>query len=763
MPMFEDDSSGLESNERVRVIQNSIIAIFSRQACRISYPFLYNASHQLVQQSNGQKLFDAVTEAITYCLSYYRDYLSGKADAEFLATLKTVWHDFYYTYLNLTYHLVMPLDKQWRAKQDTAAKGKTSAKPATTGNNTGAPPMTVNETGVAVFGNMLQEKNCMARSRELIITTVRAERNGEEPPHRGLLKELTEMLVTISLDNAYVKCLETQYIDDAKEFFHTESETYFEGSSVVSYLQRVAKRLDEEEMRVDSCLHPTTKPKLMEAIAQVLVIRHTDRIVEKDTGVMDMLKDWRLADLHVVYDVFVRVNNKDRLIEVIGQFCRDCGQRIVRDKSNNDSPLQMVEHLLSLHDQYTDLLNHCTYTLASDGTKKVDTDCKTVVSDAFTFIMNETAGTEHKEPRQAEFLSLYLDQKLKKGKEQVTSDAELHTMIDKVLVLFGHLKQKDVFEKYYKKHLARRLLNSKSANDENEQAFLGKLKEAYGQAFVNHLVHMFNDIKKSEDLQKEWKDAPAQKEVDVSVTVLTHVHWPLQTPKRPIQVSQTVLRTLNAYDDWYCKKHKQRRLQWCYNQGTADIKASFANAAKKYDIVMSTYQMLVVLLFNEQDKWVFSDLADRTGITIEELRRVMVPLSVAPKDKKHSPVLKKKVGPNEKGLGPNTSFMVNDDFKSKQIRVRILPIVTKETAEEVKVTESKIHEERKPMLEAAIVRVMKSRKTLALQQLQIDVVQQVQKRFTPDFKFIKRSIEDLIQRDYLKRDDDQPDLLIYIS
>ena len=52
--------------------------------------------------------------------------------------------------------------------------------------------------------------------------------------------------------------------------------------------------------------------------------------------------------------------------------------------------------------------------------------------------------------------------------------------------------------------------------------------------------------------------------------------------------------------------------------------------------------------------------------------------------------------------------------------------------------------DRRYAIDAAIVRTMKSRKVLPHQQLVLEVVQQLTKMFKPDFKIIKKRIEDLI-------------------
>jgi hypothetical protein len=55
-------------------------------------------------------------------------------------------------------------------------------------------------------------------------------------------------------------------------------------------------------------------------------------------------------------------------------------------------------------------------------------------------------------------------------------------------------------------------------------------------------------------------------------------------------------------------------------------------------------------------------------------------------------------------------------------------------------------------VEAALVRVMKARKTLEHNNLIAEVVKQLTGRFAVEPAFIKKRIESLIEREYLKRD-----------
>lgn len=56
------------------------------------------------------------------------------------------------------------------------------------------------------------------------------------------------------------------------------------------------------------------------------------------------------------------------------------------------------------------------------------------------------------------------------------TEQEIETVLDKTMILFRYLLEKDVFERYYKSHLAKRLLLNKSVSDDSEKNMISKLK-----------------------------------------------------------------------------------------------------------------------------------------------------------------------------------------------------------------------------------------------------------------------------------------------
>ncbi len=74
-----------------------------------------------------------------------------------------------------------------------------------------------------------------------------------------------------------------------------------------------------------------------------------------------------------------------------------------------------------------------------------------------------------------------------------------------------------------------------------------------------------------------------------------------------------------------------------------------------------------------------------------------------------------------------------------------------------------VEEDRTILIQAAIVRIMKAKKTLKHVNLVNETIQELQSKFVPQVADIKRSIETLIEREYLERSKESHDVLVYLA
>jgi cullin 3 len=262
---------------------------------------------------------------------------------------------------------------------------------------------------------------------------------------------------------------------------------------------------------------------------------------------------------------------------------------------------------------------------------------------------------------------------------------------------------------------------------------------------------MFNDIKISQELSNSFRNN-CNLGIELNVNILTSTFWPISATKDSIILSRNLEDLLQNFRKFYGQKHSGRQLTWIHNVGTADLRAQFSEGTK--DMNMSTFAMLVlVLAFNdiENAPKSFKQIQYQTGIPSPELKRALLSLSLG----KYRVLNKHK---KSKEITEEEEFSVNEAFSSPLKKIKILSISSSgpnsiaDEMKERKETRDKVERERYYHIEAAIVRIMKSRKSLKHAVLISEVIQQLANRFDPVPAILKHSIESLIDREYLERD-----------
>ena len=83
--------------------------------------------------------------------------------------------------------------------------------------------------------------------------------------------------------------------------------------------------------------------------------------------------------------------------------------------------------------------------------------------------------------------------------------------------------------------------------------------------------------------------------------------------------------------------------------------------------------------------------------------------------------------------------------------------------EESKWTNKSIEDDRKFVLDAAIVRIMKARKEMAYEHLKAATIDAVKGHFVPQVDSIKRRIDALVEGEYLERSEDDRNQYKYVA
>ena len=109
------------------------------------------------------------------------------------------------------------------------------------------------------------------------------------------------------------------------------------------------------------------------------------------------------------------------------------------------------------------------------------------------------------------------------------TDEEVDLVLDKTISVFRFVTEKDAFERYYKSHLAKRLLLGRSVSDDAERGMLAKLKIECGFQFTQKLEGMFHDMKISADNNALYKAHVEKSGVSKSPLAFANANIPNRT------------------------------------------------------------------------------------------------------------------------------------------------------------------------------------------------------------------------------------------
>uniref|UniRef100_A0A3B4XE54 Cullin-5 n=1 Tax=Seriola lalandi dorsalis TaxID=1841481 RepID=A0A3B4XE54_SERLL len=584
--------------------------------------------------------------------------------------------------------------------------------------------------------------NIKSRLQDSAMKLVHAERLGEAFDSQ-LVIGVRESYVNLCSNpedklQIYRDNFEKAYLDSTERFYRTQAPSYLQQNGVQNYMKYADAKLREEEKRALRYLETRREcnsvQALMECCVNALVTSFKETILAECPG---MIKRNETDKLHLMFSLMDKVPNG-------------------------------IEPMLK------DLEEH----IISAGLADMVAAAETITTVLFSFFLKIIIVGMKTQPESKcpELLANYCDMLLRKTplSKKLTSE-EIELKLKEVLLVLKYVQNKDVFMRYHKAHLTRRLILDISADSEIEENMVEWLREVGMPAdYVNKLARMFQDIKVSEDLNQVFKEMHKHNKLalpadSVNIKILNAGAWSRSSEKVFVSLPTELEDLIPEVEDFYKRNHSGRKLHWHHLMSNGII--TFKNEVGQYDLEVTTFQLAVLFAWNQRprERISFENLKLATELPDAELRRTLWSLVAFPKLKRQVLSYDPPVN-SPKDFTDSTLFYVNQEFsliKNSKVQKRgkinligRLQLTTERMREE---ENEGIVQLRILRTQEAIIQIMKMRKRISNAQLQTELVEILKNMFLPQKKMIKEQIEWLIEHKYIKRDEADINTFIYMA
>ncbi|KFM25773.1 Cullin-4 [Auxenochlorella protothecoides] len=693
-------------------LETAVLAVQSGTPTSTSLEELYHAVEFLCKDGGGAGLYGRLSVLIrAHAAAVVQGLASAPPSAPvFLEQVGSAWRA-YTSQLLLTRQIFMYLDCGY-LKASANVPGVRS----------------LYELGLSDFGAELAARPALVdRVVRGLVDLVEADRNGAAVDGKlaaGLLQALT-------LLHLYGPAFQRPLLAATLAYYTAEGTRLAQELDVPAYLLHAERRLAEEEARCEAYLGQQSRDLLMATLKASLLEEHMASLLQR--GLDALIEEGRVEDLSRAYRLSERIDALDGLRAAFKGHVRRVGLARVGDLEREGT---LVSDLLTWRSRLESYV--ATAFARSEAFAQA-------LKEAFEYFINQ------RQNKPAELIAKYIDGVMRGGVKGLAQD-DIDSALDAVLVLFRYIQGKDVFEAFYKKDLAKRLLLGRSSSIDAEKACISKLKAECGAQFTTKLEGMFKDVELSHDVVAGFRASLAgpgagQLAVggaavqEMGVHVLTLGFWP-SYPADECSLPEVLTASQQTFKDFYLKKHSGRRLVWYNSLGTCVLRASFRAGSKELSV--SLFQATVLMQFERgTDTLSLEELAAATNIEDRELRRTLQSLACG----KERVLLKE---PKGREVEDGDRFTYNEGYTSRLFRVKINSIQLRESAEESAKTNDQVLQDRQYQVDAAVVRIMKTRRTLSHKLLVNELM--VQLKFPIKASDLKKRIESLIEREYLERD-----------
>jgi hypothetical protein len=626
------------------------------------------------------------------------------------------------------------------------------------------------------------EKNCLLPIKDRMSAFIKSNIDMDRENifiDKNLIKDIVGIFLGIN-DYAYDKFLKQDLIDCTKSFY-TEDFIKNINRPTTEYINYVKQRISSEEMRIVELNLVNSRNELISMISESMVLKLLHDEKRTISYIKQLLKLNDSISLNTLKEIssYLYIN---KFIEILAKSFEEQGREVIIEKcsyikkvnnnnisANSDENINLINSLVDFFDRVDSLKKDININQNKSFCGVISSKLSNVVNNKDYRLLIPKVLPKHVD----HYFKSFLRTKPESG--------ETNSYLEKIVNILRFVIDKDVFELNHRSLLSFRLLNG-CFYEEIETKLLSMLKLENGTVYTHRCEVMINDLKTSAGVFESYlntefshKKLKFSTDVDKSlnslgiysnmpdfnIKILTPGNWILnndESVSSKILLEMSVLpkfsflEIINCFDLYYSSRFHNKNL--CYNLflGSCDVYAKFKS--KNYSINMSPFHAFLILFLKNNKSSLsqtleFFKINEKNSIINNIITLVKSEIIITDNQEGLINLLK-----NFKNESLSSIHLqINNKFYNKQQRLKISTM--RYVNEKISQSEDKSNESvilhRKYLIESNIIRIMKSKKMCAHNELITELLSSVNNIFIPELNDVKQRIESLIERGYMSR------------
>ena len=533
----------------------------------------------------------------------------------------------------------------------------------------------------------------------------------------------------------YQEYFSKELIKNTEEYYTKKTEEYINNNPISKYINYVEEILAFENYLIVNHLNEISLKPIINKLNVILLSNNKKIIFEKynsnninNNNDMKLVLNENYPLMKKIYILFKNIKLEDEIKKKFSEYIITTCKSIYA-KFSKDYKLfyQNIASLKKNIDKYI-----AESFLGEEKFKSVSKE-------------SLTKGLNQKPSLVCDIFSNYIDNILRYDTEKKPLN-EIKNIIYEYMILFKYIGNKDLFENFFIKKLCIRCLFNLNKSEEAQNYLIEQLKEECGPYFVSKSQEMISDVKASQEMSQLFNE---KEKTDINIPinyfVLSNYTWPIDTLISGEINNFDLKLTQKKFLEFYRKKNSGKSLFWHLPYCFGEIEMSLNDPNNNIKIVGNGIHIAILKCFTKNN--ISLSLKDIMKIT--KLEKDVI--------NKH---IKKIV--NKNLLKYENDVYVVNFFVNKEENIKEIMLIDydeKEDDKTIEENEEKSIEERKFVIDAYIMKILKQKKVMKKSELISTVDEKMP--FDEKEEIINKRIEQLINNRYISKDEEDRSLIKY--